>query len=133
MTEIVKGWPPNIDAIRKVLPVTRRNIFAYGGVIYAPGGKDLSPALIAHEKVHFRQQAAHPGGVEGWWAQFLTDVEFRLDQELEAHRVEYQTAISLDSSRHNRRKSLKLIAGRLAKPMYGGIISAAEAKRRIAA
>ncbi len=60
MTEIVNDWPTNIAAIRAVLPVTRGNIFAYGGKIYSPGSKTLAPELIAHEQVHFRQQGDDP-------------------------------------------------------------------------
>ena len=92
---IVTDWPPNISLIRAKLPVTERNIFAYGGIIFNPGGIALSPELIAHEKVHFAQQRGlnrwwRRNGDEVWWRRFLEDPEFRLQQEAEAHRAEYR-------------------------------------------
>jgi len=134
MTEIVNDWPPNIDAIRRFLPVTRNNIFAYDGKIYSPGSKTLPPELIAHEQVHFEQQSRI--GVLNWWDNFLIDKKFRLAQEIPAHQAEYRHMLENAPSRQVRRRvkthGLKMLAKRLSDPMYGGIITMAEAKRRIA-
>jgi len=125
---IETGWPPNIASIRAVLPVSERNIFAYGRVIYNPGGGDLPAWLIAHEKVHFAQQKKLNGvirrnGAEVWWRRFLKDPEFRLQQEVEAHRAEYWEFKRQHKDRNVRVQFLNQIAGRLAKPMYGSLVS----------
>ena len=125
---IESGWPPNIESIRAVLPVSENNIFAYGGVIYNPGGRELPPWLIEHEQVHFRQQGWRPAR---WWKKFLKDPVFRLKQELEAHRAEYQCYCFLVLDRNSRAMALSQISRRLAAPMYGGIISIGEARRLI--
>ena len=119
--EIVNDWPPNIEAIRAVLPVSRFNIFAYGGKIYNPGGEKLPPWLVGHEKVHFAQQGRNP---EHWWAKYLSDTKFRLEQEIEAHQEEYRVFCWFNRKRNRRRVHLKHMAKRLAAPMYGRLISA---------
>ena len=126
--EIVNDWPPNIDAIREVLPVSRFNIFAYGGIIYNPGGDRLPPWLIGHEKVHFAQQGRFPAR---WWEKYLKEPKFRLEQEIEAHQEEYRVFCWFNRKRNRRRVHLKHMAKRLAAPMYGGIISADRARKLI--
>ena len=131
---VVHDWPPNIDAIRAVLPVTSRNIFAYDRKIYNPGGGRLPPELVAHERVHFRQHSEYKGGFEAWWERFLTDKKFRLDQEIPAHQVEWRSWLSQrQRTRQERRAVLKIMAKRLSAPMYGKIISMNQAKRVIQA
>jgi hypothetical protein len=131
---IVNDWPPNIAAIRAVLPVTRNNIFAYGGTIYSPGSSSLPPELIAHEQVHFEQQAVI--GVDQWWTRFLADPKFRLSQEIPAHKAEYRHMLRAATSRQQRRfvksKGLKMLGKRLSAPMYGGIITTQTAMQEIA-
>ena len=129
MSEIVNDWPPNIEKIRAVLPVSEGNIFAYGGKIYVPGGGDLPVWLVAHEEEHFRQHEWY--GLRSWWKRFLNDVEFRLDQELEAHRVEWWAFCRENKDRNVRSRYLALMARRMSAPMYGGMITMAEAKREI--
>jgi hypothetical protein len=132
--KVVQGWPPNIKAIRAVLPVTRRNIFCYGDIIYYPGGNKLPPELMAHEAVHQEQQGSDPAL---WWKKFLASPKFRLDQEIPAHQAEYRHMLANAPSRQVRRyvksKGLKQLAKRLSAPMYGGMITAGEAARRIRA
>lgn len=127
--EIRKGWPPNIEKIRAVLPVSERNIFAYGGVIYVPGGGELTSPLIEHEKVHFRQQGRFP---RFWWWRFLRSPKFRLKVELEAHRAEYREFCKWQKDRNQQAQYLVGISRRLAAPMYGGLISPLQAAREIA-
>lgn len=137
MERIVRDWPPNIAAIRAKLPVTRSNIFAYDHIIYSPGFSTLPLQLHAHEAVHFVQQDAHGGGVEGWWDDYLRSAKFRLAQEIPAHREEYRCLLASAPSRQVRRKvkakDLNNLAKRLSSPMYGGIITMAQAKMEISA
>jgi hypothetical protein len=125
---IIQSWPPNIDQIRAVLPVSEKNIFAYGGTIYSPGSATLPAWLVAHESVHFEQQGRFPAR---WWKKFLKDEVFRLDQELEAHRVEWAAFRVLNRDRNTQAIYLSRMARRLSAPMYGGIITAAEARKEI--
>lgn len=85
--KVIQALPPNIKKIYARFPHVRGApvVFAYGDTIYNPGRDAVSDDVMAHEKVHQRQQAEHPGGVEGWWDQYLEDSDFRLDQELEAY------------------------------------------------
>lgn len=125
---IVQDWPPNIEEIRAVLPVSERNIFAYGEVIYSPGSPHLPEWLIAHEEVHFQQQDGEP---DVWWRRFLADPAFRLEQELEAHRVEFRFFCKENRDRNARSRYLRELGRRLSAPMYGGIITAREAIQEI--
>lgn len=129
VTSVIADWPPNIEAIRAVLPVTEGNIFAYDHTIYNPGNGYLGPELMAHEEVHFGQQ--DDIGVEVWWQRFLDDPEFRLEQEIPAHKAEYDQFCRLNKDRNHRSRFLTILSKRLAAPMYGGIITASQARRRI--
>ncbi len=129
MQPVVNDWPPNINEIRAVLPVTERNIFAYDGKIFNPGGGKLGPELHAHEAVHFEQQRVI--GVEAWWVKFLADEKFRLAQEIPAHKAEYREFCKFNRDRNDQARCLRALGQRLAAPMYGGIITVNEAMKRI--
>jgi hypothetical protein len=135
MQTVVDTWPPNIEAIRAVLPVTTRNIFAYDHVIYNPGGGKLAPELHAHEAVHFKQQdefdADNQVGVVGWWNLFLESAVFRLSQEIPAHKAEYRAFCKYHRDRNDMARYLRAMGKRLSAPMYGGIITINEAMKAI--
>ncbi len=126
---VINDWPPNIDEIRAVLPVTENNIFAYDLKIFNPGGGKLGQELHQHEAVHFKQQTAI--GVEAWWLAFLSDEVFRLAQEIPAHKAEYRCFCKYNGDRNEQASFLRALGKRLAAPMYGGIITANEAMKRI--
>lgn len=132
---IVNDWPPNIEAIRAVLPVTENNIFAHSHRIYNPGGGILPLELLAHEKVHFVQQDEFEAdglkGVEGWWELFLESPTFRLSQEIPAHRAEYQTYCKYHRDRNEKAQMLRSLGQRLAAPMYGSLMTVNEAMKAI--
>jgi hypothetical protein len=71
--EVVDGRPPNFAAIVAVFPRGGKAgvIFAYGGRIYAPGRRVVTPALQAHEQVHIERQGSEP---DRWWDRYLVDV-----------------------------------------------------------
>lgn len=118
--QILKEFPPNIEAIRKRFLLSGNEIFAYGDTIYSPGGVDLPDSLLRHEEVHEKQQGDDP---EGWWARFLKDDKFRLDQEMEAHIVEYQTICKKVTDRNERVKAAAHVAHKIASATYGRMIS----------
>ncbi len=126
---VVNDWPPNINEIRAVLPVTERNIFAYDGKIFNPGGGKLPIELHAHEAVHFKQQAEV--GVEAWWVRFLAEPDFRLSQEIPAHKEEHRVYCNHNRDRNDQARHLRALGKRLAAPMYGGIITINEAMKAI--
>ncbi len=128
--KVLTLFPPNYTAINRAFGVRGKPvIFAYRDIIYNPSRIKVTPALMAHEAVHCGQQGTDP---DAWWASYICDSEFRLREELEAHRAEYQFE---SAHREGKAKAhvLHLIAFRLASPIYGGMIDLDEAKRRIAA
>lgn len=125
---IVNSVPPMFDKILRVFPNAKRPgvVFCWGDVIYNPAGVYLSPEIIEHEQVHSQQQKNEP---LFWWERYLYNKQFRLDQEIPAHRAEYWAYKEYFNNRALRRAALHRIAERLAGPLYGGLISVADAKR----
>lgn len=119
---IKQEYPPNIEAIAEVLPkakTTRGVMFAYDPYIYSPHTEDIPGEIIQHELCHMRQQRA-VGGPDKWWARYLTDPDFRFQQELEAHVVEAQTLFSKSpKTRNDRRRISRYEAKRACAPLYG--------------
>lgn len=127
---IVNGRPPNFDQIAALFPEAHKEgvIFTYGETVYVVGSDSLIGPLRAHEAVHVQRQLK--AGVETWWGQYLVDAEFRLAEELPAHRAEYQTIVG-QIGRIKARHYMEQIAGRLCGPLYGGIISEANARKAL--
>lgn len=126
--EVVREYPPNIDKIDAVLHVRKQVgiVYAYGGKIYAPdSNNDLPFDIHEHERVHARQHEEH-GGSEAWWDRYLSDVQFRLDQEVEAYRAQL-AYIDAHYGRQSRRHARDYICSTLASAMYGNLVSKKEA------
>lgn len=128
MIQFRHGRPPNFDAIAAVLPGAYGSdtVFTYGDVIYVANGTELSKAIVAHETVHVMQQEII--GRDAWWDGYLADKAFRFQMELAAHRMEW-TVARAEGNRHARRRMEKLIAQRLAGPLYGHACSLVKARR----
>lgn len=129
--KMVKAYPPNFAKIREAFPTASRMhgvIFCYGDTVYNPGGVTLYEPILAHEAVHSRQQGKSP---EAWWDRYIAEPKFRFDQELEAHREEYQVA-GRSLTRNQRRQLLRGLAHRLSGPLYGKMVTKDEASRLIA-
>ena len=129
--KIVKSLPPNFDAIVAVIPRAANSnvMFTYGDTIYAPGGGDISDWLVAHEEIHCFRQGHDP---EGWWKRYLVDIQFRFNEELIAHRVEWRTWMNMGArNRHERLRMMRIIAGRLSGPLYGGLVNFENARSLI--
>ena len=114
MTQVIVARPPNFDAILKVFPNAKDEgvMFAWAGTIFSPDSEYVPPQLIAHEEVHFEQQA-NVGGPEKWWDSYLASPEFRMQQELKAHVVEYAVFVETTRSRARLRSYLDAVAKRL--------------------
>lgn len=131
--KIVKELPPNFDAIDSVFRVRRRRgvIFCYGDVIFNPDGVHIPHHLLMHEAVHSARQAGFP---EAWWNLYLQDQDFRLAEEIPAHRAEYAAFCNKGRPLWNKRRDcLKTCAQRLSGPLYGNLITFDEARRIIEA
>lgn len=132
--KIVKSYPPNIDAIKKVFEVRDTTVFAYGDTLYNPGGWKIGEDLIAHEMVHQKQQGANPAL---WWERYIAEPEFRLSQELPAYRRQFQVfrkslgQYSFLEKNKRQNQFLSRVAGDLSSPLYGNIITYNEAFREI--
>jgi hypothetical protein len=125
---IINGKPPIYDRAAKVFPLEGHEIFCWGNKIYNPAGDYISPELMAHERVHCLQQG---NDIDGWWENYFEDKSFRLEQEMEAHKVEYRTFCLRHKDRNSRAAYLLAISQRLASPMYGKLLTVQQAAMRI--
>jgi hypothetical protein len=125
--KIVNDFPPNIAAIRKRFEMTGfpTAIFAYGDTLYNPSGMEIPPDLIAHEELHSKQQEIY--GLQDWWTRYLEDDAFRLGQEVEAYRKQYEYAKE-KYNRDQRRWVLNEIVKNLSSKLYGNVINKKRAK-----
>lgn len=132
--QVIVASPPMIDQIDAAFHIKGQPcLFAWGDKIYNPMNTKVPSCLHRHEEVHGRQQKGFSGGVEGWWLKYIDDIEFRLDQEIPAHRAEYRGLLSqYGDVRNNRRRFLSLVAVRLAASLYGKMITVSQAKAAIA-
>ena len=126
--QIKQELPPNYEAIKKVLKITKNTIYCYGDIVYNPSGLPIPDDLMAHEEVHSKQQGEY--GIKLWWDRYLDDKEFRLSQEVEAYKA--QAKYTLDNySRPRRREIKKDIITHLSSDLYGNLITKEEAKKII--
>lgn len=128
--------PPMWDRVIAQFPTAAKGdtIFSYATCIYRPNVMaGLPDSLMAHERVHCERQLVYPGGVEAWWDRYLDDPRFRLDEEIPAHRAEIAVASRKIKSDSMRSHALSRIAARLAGPLYGNLITVAEAKKLLTA
>jgi hypothetical protein len=127
--KIARAYPPNFKQILSAFPEAKCQgvIFCYGDTCYNPTGPSLTRALIAHEEIHSVHQVQMGPAI--WWNRYCHDKQFRFDEEFPAHVAEFR------AFRGNRGTSraghLHQIAERLSGPLYGGLVSYAEASQRI--
>lgn len=129
--KIEHAFPPNWEDIKAVLNVDAdHTIFTYGDTIYNPGGFRVDEALLAHEMVHQSQQnGLGEDGPAKWWDRFLKDPKWRLEQEIEAYRVQWREAQKGITDRNAKAAYLRQISGIIAGPTYGNLLTPAEAMR----
>lgn len=139
--KIVEDYPPNFELIQAALPdAGEEQTYCWGETIYAPDGHEVPPDIIFHESVHARQQGSDPGA---WWMRYLSDSQFRLEQELDAYSQQYVFALRaieraaeeapaghrLDAGKSNlQKRALFDIAQALSSHVYGGLVSYGEAE-----
>lgn len=132
---IIRGRPPLFDEIDAKFNVRGKPIlFCWGSTIFIPSGTlEIAPHLMAHEEVHSEQQGHDESSILLWWQSYLNDERSRLAQKIAAHQAEYQCLLRGGGGRQQRRRHLAITAARLAAPLYGRMISVADAKKALEA
>lgn len=123
--------PPVYDRCNEQFAIAGKPIlFAWGDTIFNPEGVEIPPELFAHEAVHGERQIGI--GVEHWWDRYLDLPWWRLKEEELAHRAEYQAYARRHPNSRKRALVLDAIAERLAGPLYGNLVSVADARAVVA-
>lgn len=127
---VLKGFPPNFRDIVNQFPQARARgvIFSYGETVYVNGDTTLPLELRAHEAKHGERQLAI--GVAEWWEKYLSDPQFRLEEELIAHKAEVAAHCGGNRAK---RGLIKACAKRLSGPLYGSMMSEATALQLLSA
>lgn len=116
------------DIISAGMAPTDGAIYAYGDTIYNPSGGMIPDHTIAHEETHGRQQG---DDVDGWWARYLDDQYFRIEQECEAYAYQFKFFCQTVKDRNQRDKILRNMATILSSPTYGKVIGSGMAYEMI--
>lgn len=133
---IINAKPPKWiwDEVHRAFDIDdSETIYTYGNKIYDPRSHPtpISDSVIVHEMEHMKQQERTKGGPDAWWSKYLTDPEFRKQQEIEAYRVQYQHACTVYADRNTQARYLDILAGIVSSPMYKINLTKAEAIRLI--
>jgi hypothetical protein len=129
--KIIEEYPPNIKQIESALGKVVMNggiVFTWGEILYNPSKLKIQDHLLMHEQVHQLQQEKM--GIDNWWATYLYDPKFRLEQEIEAYAVQYKFVKSRYTVK-SYEMFLDLIGNDLSSSMYGNIIGKHQAMTRI--
>ena len=120
MLKIINKEPPMLDEIMKAFPEVdlSMTVFTFGSELYNPSGSYVSDDLMAHEEVHEYQQACMTGGPTEWWKRYIDDRDFRLAQELEAYKRQFDFSCRKITDRNKQAVHLMKYARILAHPMY---------------
>lgn len=73
--------PPNWEIINLLNP-PKGSVFAWGEDIYNPDNVEVFEDVQFHESIHGQRQGNQ---IENWWNRYLTDKQFRLEEELIAY------------------------------------------------
>jgi hypothetical protein len=121
--------PPMWEKIDAAFNVRGRAvIFTFGDIVYNPMGVGVSKALIRHEAKHSVRQQREGWRPEMWWERYISDPEFRLDEEIHAHIAEYAYIKATERDRNRQARYLQGCAARLAGPLYGNLLTIGRAR-----
>lgn len=104
------------------------------GIIIADGNTihckyNIPPEKIVHELVHIKQQ--EKVGRDLWWDLYISNPSFRLEQEVEAYKKEYEFICDNIKDRNIRFEFLYGLAQALSSSQYGKLCTGDEAMRLI--
>lgn len=123
MKNIIGKQPPNWKTLEKEFGVKWGSIcVTYGDKVYS--SHPLSPDLVVHEFTHVQQQGKNP---KKWWARYIKDQDFRLEQETEAYKNQIRFLKRNVKDRNLFFNMRRKLAGDLSGSMYGNCISFARA------
>ena len=104
--------PPIWDKVHKYFQVNdAETVYAYGHILYNPADIDIDILLLEHERACANQQISYEGGIEAWWDRYLTDAEFKKDQDFEQFWYQYRKYCSIILNKDKRFKYRWQIAG----------------------
>lgn len=128
--KITESYPPNINEIKSKFPhlENHKPIFSYGDTIFNPFKVVVTPDLEHHEKIHSERQGQFP---EIWWSKYLSDDEFRLEEELLAYGEQYKFFKENANNPKISEWLLDKLSLALSGELYGNIISYGEARSKI--
>lgn len=134
MPKVLKAFPPNFTTLTKAFPQIKGRagqgiIFAYGDRIYNPSGHPLGQQVLAHENEHCKRQNAM--GVGSWWDAYMVNIKFRLEEEVLAHRAEWDAYQQYVTRLADQEDYLKMMIERLSGQLYGYMCTKAEAQALI--
>jgi hypothetical protein len=122
------AYPPNYQQINDAFSPPFNAVFTYGDTIYNPGAGDIPKHLELHERTHMRQQGDDP---QAWWDEFIANPQFRLKQEIEAYRAQYQSLRQTVKDRKQQFRWLHVMCTALSDKMYGNIVDYGQAMKLI--
>jgi hypothetical protein len=99
--------------------ITDKTVFAYNNTIYS--NYPMSDDFIKHEETHLKQQDKI--GLSNWVNQYLENKQFRLEQEIEAFKVQLNSIKDRNHKKEVLFESAKNLSGKL----YGNLLTLNEA------
>lgn len=119
--------PPMYDVCHKYFGADwdKGTVFAYKNTIHAKHISQITKDLEVHEMVHLEQQE-RLGDADIWWDKYLSDANFRKEQEIEAYKA--QLVYSEKNYNHGYRKALRKHCIESLAGLSGGSISLDEAE-----
>lgn len=120
---------PNYQALKDKFGIDNKAIIAYGDTIYCDS--QLTGDLLQHELTHCQRQKFDKGSAKRWFELYMTDDNFRLQEEVLAYRSQFEFCKRVFKDRNKRTKILWALAKELSSPMYGSIINHREAMKLI--
>lgn len=106
---------PLLQEYKKHFTITKDTVFALTPYIYT--NHKLTPDLLIHEQIHLKQQEKL--GVDEWVNRYIDDLEFRIEQEVEAYRNQINSIKD-----RNAKERMKIWASEtLSSKLYGNIIN----------
>jgi hypothetical protein len=130
--KISNKFPPNYQEIVNALgDVSKYNpVFCYGDTIFNPFERKMTPDVEHHETIHSRQQEKFTNP-DMWYMLYLSDPQFRLEQEIEAYGEQYSFGCNYVKNNKLRKVFLEALARELSGEAYGNLIPYAIAESKI--
>lgn len=126
--------PPVFDKVKELYSIPedelQQTLFAWGDAIYNPGNIRVDKYLMVHEAAHSFYQE-EKGGADVWWDLYLSDIDYRADQEAKAFGFQYMAYCEDNGDRNKRSWYLDEVSRILSSPLYKLGITKAEARQAI--